>query len=59
MAEITKGSVVIVKKFIEAGSTKSAGMTEMNEFWKSLTDAEKLQFTLEAVSLMPQLAPAA
>ena len=53
-----KGSVAIVKKFIDAGSTKSAGMIEMQEFWKSLTDAEKLQYTVEAISLMPELAPA-
>ena len=56
--EITKGSVVIVKKFIEAGSSRGAGMTEMQTFWKECSDEEKLQFTREAVSLMPELATA-
>ena len=55
---IIKGSVAIVKKFIDAGSSKNAGMTEMQEFWKSCTDTEKLQFTQEAVALMPELATA-
>jgi hypothetical protein len=53
-----KGSVVIVKKFIDAGATKTVGMGEMTEFWKACSDAEKLQFSNEAVALMPELAPA-
>lgn len=56
--EITKGSVAVVKKFIDAGSSRPASMTEMQTFWKGLTDGEKLQYTQEALSLMPELAPA-
>jgi len=56
--EIVKGSVSIVKKFIDANSTNKAGMTEMQEFWKACTEEEKLQFTREAVQIMPELAPA-
>ena len=55
--ELTKGSVSIVKKFIDAGSTRSAQMTEMQEFWKSCSEAEKLQYTKEALALMPELTP--
>ena len=55
--EIVKGSVGIVKKFIDADSTNKAGMTEMQEFWKNCSDEEKLQFTKEAISLIPELAP--
>lgn len=54
--ELTKGNVAVVKKFIDAGSSRSAGMSEMQEFWKNCSDGEKLQFTSEAVSLMPELA---
>lgn len=54
--EITKGSVVTVKKFIDAGAVKTVGMSEMQEFWKSLTEEEKLQYTKEAIELMPELA---
>lgn len=57
--EITKASVAIAKKFLDAGSQRPAAMTEMQEFWKSLSDDEKLQFTREAVTLMPELTPAA
>lgn len=53
--EITKGSVAIVKKFIDADSTKKATMTEMQEFWKACSDEEKLQFTKEALAIMPEL----
>lgn len=56
--ELTKGSVAIVKKFIDAGERK-VGMSEMQEFWKACTEEEKLQFTREAVALMPELAPVA
>jgi hypothetical protein len=54
--ELTKGSVVVVKKFVDAGSTNRVGMAEMSVFWQSLTDNEKFQFTLEAINLMPELA---
>lgn len=57
--KITKGSVGIVKKFIDAGSTVKAGMSEMQQFWAACSDSEKLQFTREAVNLMPELAPTA
>jgi len=55
--EIIKGNVSVVKKFIDAGSSRPAGMTEMQTFWKALTDTDKLQFTREALALMPELAP--
>jgi hypothetical protein len=55
--ELTKGSVSVVKKFIDSNSTRAAGMTEMQEFWKSCTDEEKLQYTQEALILMPELSP--
>ncbi len=48
--EHTKGSVVVVKKFIDRGS-KSVGMIEMKEFWNACSEEEKLQFTREAASL--------
>lgn len=57
--EVTKGSVVVVKKFIDSESTKRVGMQEMQEFWKTLSESEKLQYTNEAITLMPELAAAA
>ena len=56
MVDINKGSVIVVKKFIESDSSSYVGMTEMQEFWASLQDAQKLQFTKEAVALQPELA---
>jgi hypothetical protein len=50
-----KGSVVIVKKFIDEGSEKKVGMQEMTEFWKSCSEDEKLCFTNEAIAVAPQL----
>ena len=52
----TKGSVVVVKKFIDSGNSAKVTMTEMQEFWKSISEEEKLRFTLEAVALQPELA---
>lgn len=56
--EITKGSVSVVKKFIDSGSTTKAGMAEMQTFWAFCSETEKLQFTKEAISLQPELAMA-
>lgn len=53
--DAVKASVAVVKKFIDAGSSKAASMSEMQEFWKSLTDEEKIRFTHEATLLMPNL----
>ena len=54
--EILKSSI-IVKKFLDEGSGKHVGVQEMSTFWKSCSEEEKLRFTQEAVTLMPELAP--
>lgn len=42
---VNTSSIATVKKFIDAGSSVPTTSQELMAFWKSCTDAEKLDFT--------------
>lgn len=45
MADLKKG-VIAVKEFLNDGQSRPITMSEMSEFWKALTPAEKTEFSV-------------
>ena len=54
-----KGNVVVVREFLNEGSSKPVSMSEMAEFWKACSTEEKEQYATEARALTPEVVPEA
>jgi len=47
-----KGSVLVVKNFLNHNTKRPVESRELVEFWKSLTDEEKIDFTVGAAAAL-------
>lgn len=54
-----KANVILVKEFLNLNATKPVTLPEMNEFWKSSSEAERNRFAAEVRAIHPELDPTA